>query len=303
MADKRIKEYWSNEMEALLHTYTQFELLIPSEKNAGAAHVGEDGRFVEYLVREYLKKYLPKNLEVLTGFILRPAVGCGEKDKSRKKDQHEISSQLDIIIYDTAHFPVYQRFGDCVIVLPEGVAGIISVKKHLRLKDIEHEMKMLSNACTLCSHKNKSGKNAKSPFTALITIEDKIDEKSDLTVLQKGGKIFGKIKNYYDDKNPVYFNEMVDFVCSLSEWGLCKGDIDEKKEAKYYLYEFKGNNMAMGFQVILHNILNVYYTNTSSTIVRPGFTDNSNESYIKAFGPLIYDCKQINRRSKTRKKI
>lgn len=295
MADERIKEYWSKEMEALLHTYEQFQRLIPSEKTAGAAHAGEDGRYVEYLVREYLRRYLPKNLEVLTGFILRPAVGCGEKDKSRKKDEHEISSQLDIIVYDTAHFPVYQRFGDCVIVLPEGVVGIISVKKHLRLKDIVHEMKMLSSASALCPHKKMSGIKTKSPFTALITIKDKIDEKNSLTVLQKGGKIYRELKKYYGDEKPLYFDGMVDFVCSLSEWGLCKGGNDSKKEANYYLYEFETNNISMGFQVILQNILSIYYANTSSTIVRPGFIDNSNESYIKVFGPLKYDCVEINR--------
>ena len=145
VADDRIKKYWSSEMEALINTYEQFQELIPSATRAGAAHVGEDGRYVEYLIREYLNKYLPKDLEVLTGFILRPAVACGKNDRSRKKDEHEISSQLDIIVYDTAHYPIYQRFGDSVIVPPEGVVAVISVKKHLRIDDIEHEVEVLGN--------------------------------------------------------------------------------------------------------------------------------------------------------------
>lgn len=42
-------------------------------------------------------------------------------------DSH--STQLDILIYDSAKYPIFQRFGENVIVPPEGVAGIISVKR------------------------------------------------------------------------------------------------------------------------------------------------------------------------------
>ena len=77
MDGRRIQSYWSNEMQAMLDTYKQFQTLISAENIDGAAHNGEDGRYVETLIREYLKRYLPKDLEVLTGFILRPAVKTG----------------------------------------------------------------------------------------------------------------------------------------------------------------------------------------------------------------------------------
>jgi hypothetical protein len=63
MDGKRIQEYWSREIDALVQTYKQFELLIPSDKVEGSAHNGEDGRFVEDLISEYLRKYLPKLLK------------------------------------------------------------------------------------------------------------------------------------------------------------------------------------------------------------------------------------------------
>ena len=91
MDGKRIQNYWSNEMQAMLDTYKQFQILIPAENRNGAAHNGEGGRYVETLIREYLKRYLPKDLEVLTGFILRPAVKTGLKNRSRK---NEVDSQL-----------------------------------------------------------------------------------------------------------------------------------------------------------------------------------------------------------------
>lgn len=72
-------------MQAMLDNYRQFQIFIPSDGRNGAAHNGEDGRYVENLIREYLKRYLPKDLEVLTGFILRPAVKTGLRNKNRKK--------------------------------------------------------------------------------------------------------------------------------------------------------------------------------------------------------------------------
>lgn len=190
MADERIKKYWSREMDALLETYEQFQTLLPSEKDCGAAHRGEDGRYVEHLVREYLRRYLPKDLEVLTGFILRPAVLCGKNNRSRKKDEHQISGQLDIIVYDTAHYPVYQRFGESIIALPEGVAAIFSVKKYLRPEYIEPEAESILHAARLCPHKLGNGKMAKSPFSALISIKDKYGEQNQipLTKEEKGKK-------------------------------------------------------------------------------------------------------------------
>ena len=77
MDGERIQEYWSKEIEALIETYQQFERLLPNSKTSGASHRGEDGRYVEDLISSYLQKFLPSSLEVLTGFILRPAVKTG----------------------------------------------------------------------------------------------------------------------------------------------------------------------------------------------------------------------------------
>ena len=94
MDGKRIREYWSNEMQALLDTYKQFQVLIPAKNRNGADHNGQDGRYVETLIREYLKRYLPKDLEVLTGFILRPAVKTGLKNKCRQDQQDMRKRQI-----------------------------------------------------------------------------------------------------------------------------------------------------------------------------------------------------------------
>ena len=164
MDGKRIQNYWSNEMQAMLDTYKQFQILIPAENRNGAAHNGEDGRYVETLIREYLKRYLPKDLEVLTGFILRPAVKTGLKNRSRKNEVDSHSTQLDILIYDSAKYPIFQRFGENVIVPPEGVVGIISVKKNLHENDIIHEAQALKATSKLCRCVDDNGQHLRGPF-------------------------------------------------------------------------------------------------------------------------------------------
>lgn len=297
MADTRIKNYWSNEVDALLKIYKQFQILLPAENREGALHVGEDGRYVEYLIKEYLKRYLPKDLEILTGFILRPAVKCGKDEKARKKDEHAASGQLDIIVYDTAHYPVYQRFGDSAIVLPEGVIAIISVKKHLVVSDVKHELEMLGRAVTLCPHKRGDKTNARSPFTALITIEDKIGErnKEKLTAERKAAKVYKELETYYKGKPLLYYDEMVDFVGALSSWGMYKERLKAKKKTSYYFFEYDLENRSLGFQLILQNILSVYYENTSQYILGLGFTDNSGEGYKRKWGEIVYNCEKIVR--------
>lgn len=171
MDGKRIREYWSNEMQALLDTYKQFQVLIPAENRNGADHNGEDGRYVETLIREYLKRYLPKDLEVLTGFILRPAVKTGLKNKYRQGQEDVHSTQLDIVVYDSAKYPIFQRFGESVIVPPEGVVGIISVKKHLHDTDVAHELCALKKAAKLCRCENDAKDNIRGPFLALVSMD------------------------------------------------------------------------------------------------------------------------------------
>jgi hypothetical protein len=150
MDGKRIQNYWSAEVDALVSKYRQFETLIPAAKGAGAAHRGEDGRFVEDLLREHLLQFLPAGLEVLTGFILRPAVKTGESGRERRVEQDAHSTQLDIIVFDSARYPIFLRFGLSAVVPPEGVIAIISIKKNLAGKDIRTECAALYRSAEMC---------------------------------------------------------------------------------------------------------------------------------------------------------
>ncbi len=51
MDGERLREFWNQEVGALLAVYRQFETLLPHPTTAGAEHRGEDGRYVEALLK------------------------------------------------------------------------------------------------------------------------------------------------------------------------------------------------------------------------------------------------------------
>lgn len=271
MDGKTIQRYWSSAIDALLETYQQFEMLIPAPNGAGAEHKGEDGRFVEDLIREYLKCYLPNGLEVLTGFILRPAVKTGKSGKERKAGSDVHSTQLDTIVFDSGNYPVFQRFGNSVIVPPEGVIGIVSVKKHLNDGDIKKECEALFGAASLCETlaSNNRGGKVRGPYLAIVSVRSNISKKQTDTL----SWIFEEVKRAYDGKECITFDKLVGFIGALGEWSIFKrrpsGDL---KEAKYVAFEHQKGESHLGLQFLLTGILSVFYDETRVNLRRPGYT-------------------------------
>lgn len=288
MDGKRVREYFSNEVKSLLELYKQFAVLVPSERNQGAAHVGEDGRYVEALIRESLSKFLPGGLELLTGFIMRPSTKTGLNNRERQEEKDRSSKQLDIIVYDTANYPIYQRFDKNVIVPPEGVIGIISVKKTIRDSDIEKEVKALYDAATLCHCINNEGQKVRGPFLAIVAMDSDIDK-----VKQTNGEwIFSRITEVFQteeiSKN-LCFNDVVGLITALSSYTIFKRrPKGEVLKAEFVEIDHKANEEYMSLQFLLTGLLSVYYDPTRNIIIRPGFTSfQSGREHDKMLGYVL----------------
>ena len=289
MDGKRIREYFSSEVDALISTYTQFETLIPSEDTAGSAHRGEDGRYVEALVTSYLGKFLPSELEIVTGFIVKPAVKTGTNSTRRKGESDRQSSQLDIIVYDSSRFSVYQRFDRNVIVPPEGVVAVFSVKKHLRDADIANECGALKQVSELCACYDSDGKRVRRPYLGLISMSSLIDKKDPPTP----DWIFKKLKELYGDNSG--FEDLVGYIGSFKEWSIFKrrpsGSVTDKAEFVLLEHDKEENHMALQF--LLTGILSVYYDPTRSTTTRPGFTAfESGRAHNRSLGKIPVEPKK-----------
>lgn len=269
---KRVREFFEAEANSLLNSYLYVQTLIPAANRKGAAHVAEEGRHIESLLRSFLNKHLPKELQAFSGFILRPATKTQLANKNRIKDGDEHSSQLDIIVFDVANYPIYERFEEFAIVPPEGVIAVISVKKNLYKQQIENELWALSEAVKLCRHQTKDPNIwTRSPNSALITFSSSEKLEEDNSELVKN--IFESIEE--NSKN-LPFDQLVNQVTILDRLSLFKSrpnPPDENiKSARYIWAKHGKQDFHWGLQFLLSGILSVYYDETRSTKSRPGFT-------------------------------
>lgn len=109
MIDKDICRYWESIAEELEAAKSRVRNLI------GSAHWLTDGTHKEILLRSVLRRHLPEELSVCTGFVYKNA---------------EISSQIDILVIRKSGYTLFKE-GDLVIVTPHAVKAIIEVKTTL----------------------------------------------------------------------------------------------------------------------------------------------------------------------------
>ena len=100
-AMRNLAEHYANELNAQFRTLNQF-----------VKHAGEIGRVHEAFLRGILKRFLPSNISIGSGFIASP---------------NWTSRQQDIIIYENQP-PVLLKSGDCMVIDHESVVGTIEVK-------------------------------------------------------------------------------------------------------------------------------------------------------------------------------
>jgi len=81
-------------------------------------HWGEEGRYKEAILKNILRKFLPSNISIGTGFIVNT------------NNPNGISKQIDIIIYDNT-YPVLFSEGDFIITTMKNVKGIVEVKSSI----------------------------------------------------------------------------------------------------------------------------------------------------------------------------
>ena len=103
----------------------------------GGAHWGEEGRFKEAVLKNILRQFLPKNLSVGTGFILK---ANGQNDV-----ENVLSSQLDIIVYDNT-LPVLFSEGDFIITTLTNVRAIIEVKSRITHNTFRQVVEQFDNS-------------------------------------------------------------------------------------------------------------------------------------------------------------
>lgn len=273
MKGERVRQFFNSETKALLALYKNIETLIPAPKKSGSGHVAEEGRYIESILRNFLNKHLPNDLKAFSGFILRPATKTGNHDRSRRQnelDQH--SQQIDIIVYDHKNYPVFETFEEFAIVPPEGVVGIISVKKNLYYNQIADELESLMNAAELCHVKTNKNGIMRGPSTCLIGFSNQIKPKKKFKEIVE--HIYKKIETTHSSK---YFDQCIGQVIALDSFTIFKkppnSESSFNKKAQYVAFNHSTEDeFHFGLQFLLTGILSAYYHETRKPELRPGFT-------------------------------
>lgn len=262
----RVRDFFDIEAEVLYSRYKVIETLLPHPDRRGSVHTGEEGRYVESLVRDFLNRHLPRNVRAVSGFIVCPSTKTGASDLTRVLSNGDRqSTQLDIIVYDFSSFPVYEQFEEFCIVPPEGVVGIVSVKKTLYSREIAGELAALENASELCL---KPG--VRSPYTGIFAFS------AENSICRSREGIIKKIITQSCNKR---FNLMVNEVSVLNKFVVFKfrkEDSGREGHARYVDIICRGEDRAMGhipLQRMLNSILSVYYdpSRQGGNAERPGF--------------------------------
>jgi hypothetical protein len=105
---------------------------------AAIVHAGEKGRALENGVRALLRSILPAEYGLSTGFVV-----------FHTNEGPRLSSQLDIIIYDTIRSGPIISLETCDVFPLEGVYGYVEVKATLRSSSDEAE-KQADNSIEKC---------------------------------------------------------------------------------------------------------------------------------------------------------
>jgi len=92
----------------------------------GVNHHGEDGNYREVVLRNIIRKRLPNNISIGTGFVLNKI------DNNIKR-----TTQIDILIYDNS-YPLLFKEGDFIIITPKSVRAIIEVKTNIRNTELNN---------------------------------------------------------------------------------------------------------------------------------------------------------------------
>ena len=198
------------ECDKLLNGVDLFRNLLPSVSANASIHPGEEGRFVESLVVEFLRKSLPSQLEVASGFIVS------------SKDTGVRSSQVDIVIYDKQRYVPIMKYGDAVVIHDKALVAAISVKKNIRRDEITSEFQALSKIGSMCGMNG----NPK-PYLAVFALDIQELVNFEDTVTNSFNKI---LDAFLDREKGWASNEIVNDLIVLNKFIIKKKDWKSESE-------------------------------------------------------------------------
>lgn len=262
-------EFNLNELQELLSYPTreiqsrikQFDFLL---KNA---HAPSEGEYFEYLLRDYLKRRLPKRFEVSTGFIstLESSLDLSNSQKEIVRTRRT-SRQFDILIWDSQDYSPLIQADNFVILMPESVRAIIEVTKTLDSIKLEKDLNKLDSIYDFYSFKRPKfrpylsilGFSSSLIKTLLNSLEKFYLFKSSLPVLFRYNFWHKSLYHHHRTYSKAPF---INSICSLERGFIQARPVDNRKNPKL-LYESYEHSKDIQFALGLFEQDLLHYINT-----------------------------------------
>jgi len=246
LSKESFQKYINDQHDALLKTIDLFRTLLPHVKNNASVHSGEEGRFIELALMQFLREKLPQGIGAGSGFVIDVDSGWN-------------SRQIDILLYDAATYAPLMKYGDAVVLPVQSVIAAISVKRTLYASQLENEISALSAIGA-----RAGGRGYPKPYLTLVAFDSETDK-----VLTMKDKVYSAIESFYKPridikarKHLYSWNEMLDSVIVFDRF-LVKGDnlaADSVNKVNKYLWTGgKDVNRNIYIQHLLKGIHRAWY--------------------------------------------
>ena len=221
------------------------------------ANWAEEGRYKEIILMNYLKRILPQNIAVGTGFV---------------RSGELITKQIDIIIYDNT-YPLLFSSGDFIIACGESVLGLIEVKTRITPSQITE---YINKACANEAVIRNTVRNPRIIFNGIFSYNNESNIKAYYSKLAS--------VNYLKELDNS-FKYSVNHICLGSEYFIkLRGDrLPPNKiteQPRYSIYEMKDSNSGLAFAYFFSNLLEDIY------IANNNFMYGIPEELSKLFYPI-----------------
>jgi len=232
-------------------------------------HWGEEGRYKEIILINFLRKILPDSVGVGTGFV--------------KNADGILTNQIDVIIFNK-NYPKLFSEGDLVILMPESVLGIIEVKSRANHNSFTKRQKknntIIENSTIDKCHRNGVIIGRKDIFNGIFSY----DSDYKFSARFKYSNLFKQLKSKSGFINHICFNQ--NYFMKFWEEG---NPIDKYRDNRkcYSYYDLSSSNIfgisnvnkeGLAFGYFISNLLENVFSKISPNAL--------NEQYFEFLYPL-----------------
>lgn len=242
------QNFLNGEHDSLLISIDLFREFLPHHEHEASVHSGEEGRFIELVLMQYLMDKLPSGIGIGGGFVVDVEAGWHSK-------------QIDILLYDRMNYAPIMKYGDAVVLPIQSIVGALSIKRKLYKSQLKNEIEAISD---IGSH--FGGMGYPKPYLSIVAFdsEQKDVTKASLDVFSAIAECYAPRIDYKSREHFYSWNELLDSVIVFDKFivkgtNFKPGDNKKREASKYIWTGGDGSGRSLYIQQLLHGIHRAWY--------------------------------------------